>query len=120
MILVEPGPVATPIWEKGEAATLADRAAVAPDSPYAPFVPALLAAFRHSGRGGIPAERVAEVIAGALRVQRPRARYLVTRGAVGFAFLSRIVPDGLRDLLLARRGRRMVREQPTDRTAKVR
>lgn len=101
VVLVEPGPVATPIWAKGEGQAFADRADLT-DSPYAAALPALRAAFRRAGRGGAPPERVAETIALALTARRPRARYLVARNPLAFALLHRLAPDAWRDALLAR------------------
>ena len=101
MVLVEPGPVATPFWDKGHAEydereSGEERAG----SPYARYAPALRARFRESEAGGLPAEAVAQAIHRALVVPRPRARYLVTRRPLLFALFSRLAPDGVRDAWL--------------------
>lgn len=101
VVLVEPGPVATPIWAKGERQAFADRDGL-PDSPYAAAVPAVRAAFRRAARGGAPPERIAETIHLALTARRPKSRYLVARNPLAFALLHRLAPDGWRDALLAR------------------
>lgn len=98
-VVVEPGPVVTPIWEKAAAAAFADRAALTA-SPYAPLVPAVAAAFRRAARDGLPAEAVAETICRALTVRRPKARYLLTRRPWQFTLLHRFVPDRWRDALI--------------------
>lgn len=102
VILIEPGPIATPIWGKGEADALADRADLPADSPYAATVPRVRAMIRRAASRGLPAERVAEAILLALTAPHPRARYLLTRHRLIFALFVRLAPDGLRDLLLSR------------------
>ena len=113
VVLIEPGPVATSIWGKGEALVEADRVGVGDDSPYAPRIEQLRAAFRRNARRGMAAEAVAEVIVRALEVPHPRVRYMIGRNRVAVALLARLVPDRLRDRILtgrsggrARQGRR--------------
>lgn len=102
VVLIEPGPIATPIWAKGAAGALADRAELASDSPYAPYAPRVQAFARHANATGLPPGRVAKSIAHALAVPRPRARYVVARNRIAFALLVRLVPDSLRDAFLSR------------------
>jgi NAD(P)-dependent dehydrogenase (short-subunit alcohol dehydrogenase family) len=111
VIVVEPGPIATPIWEKGETAALADRESRA-GSPYAPYLDRVLGLFRGAAARGFPPERVAATIARALAVPRPRARYLVTRNALGFALFARLAPESLRDGLFALAMLRVSRRAP--------
>jgi NAD(P)-dependent dehydrogenase (short-subunit alcohol dehydrogenase family) len=103
VVLVEPGPVATPIWGKGEAMADEDSAAVGDSSPYAPYLGRVRAAFRDGAQRGIPPEIVAGVIVRALSVPRPRARYLVGSNRAAVALVTRLAPDGVRDWLIARR-----------------
>jgi NAD(P)-dependent dehydrogenase (short-subunit alcohol dehydrogenase family) len=103
VVLIEPGPIATPIWAKGKAAALVDRQDLASDSLYIGRASRLEAFARQANERGLPPERVAEVISRALSVPRPRARYLVARNGLAVALLARLVPDNLRDLLLSRR-----------------
>jgi NAD(P)-dependent dehydrogenase (short-subunit alcohol dehydrogenase family) len=102
VILIEPGPINTSIWEKTTSAASADRVGLDDTSPYAAAIPRVQAAIERSARRGMPAERVAAVIITALTTPRPRARYLLTRQPLLFAALVRLVPDGVRDLLFAR------------------
>lgn len=97
VILIEPGPIATPIWEKGNALALADGDTLGA-SPYAPFVPRVRARFLGAAAGGRSPDLVAATILRALIVPRPRARYLLTRSPLGFALFARCAPDWLRDL----------------------
>ena len=99
VILIEPGPVATPIWDKGAAMVAADRAGIGAESPYAPYLGRVRAAFRDGARRGIPPEEIAEVIARALIASRPRARYLLSRNRAAVEVIARVVPEGVRDWL---------------------
>ncbi len=103
VVLVEPGPVETPFWDKGHAEyDERDSGEEQAGSPYARYAPALRARFQESEASGLPAEAVAETIHRALVAPRPRARYLVTRRPLLFALFSRLAPDGVRDALLGR------------------
>jgi NAD(P)-dependent dehydrogenase (short-subunit alcohol dehydrogenase family) len=103
VVLVEPGPVATPIWGKGEAMADEDREGISDSSPYAPYLGRVRMAFREGARRGIPPEVVAGVIVRALSVPRPRARYLVGSNRAAVALVARLAPDGMRDWLITRR-----------------
>lgn len=76
VVVVAPGAVATPIWDKAEAVETAPYAA----SPYA----APLAAFRDyaltTGRKGLPPEAIADAVATALFAPRPPVRIPVVKG----------------------------------------
>jgi NAD(P)-dependent dehydrogenase (short-subunit alcohol dehydrogenase family) len=102
VVLVQPGPVATPIWVKGEAMADEDRAGLGADSPYAPYLGRVRAAFRDGAQRGIPPEEVATVIAQALSAPQPRARYPVGRNRALVGLIARLAPDGLRDWLFTR------------------
>lgn len=52
--------------------------------------------------GGLPPGRVAETVARALTSRRPRTRYLVGADARAMALASRLLPDSVRDMLVAR------------------
>jgi NAD(P)-dependent dehydrogenase (short-subunit alcohol dehydrogenase family) len=97
VIVIAPGPIDTPIWDKAEAADLAAFAG----TPYA----AVLGKARHvmlkMGRRGLPAERVGAVIAEALTTRRPRTRYVVTPTPFQYA-LSRVLPRRMIDRMIAR------------------
>jgi hypothetical protein len=117
VVLIEPGPVGTPIWGKGMAMAMADRAGLDDASPYAPYLDRVRMALRAGAARSItPAqvaemvasklsgpEEVAAVIAHALSVPQPRVRYPVGRNRVAAGILARLVPDGVRDWLMTRR-----------------
>jgi len=101
VVLIEPGNVATPIWEK----SIADNDAVmaqadaAVKNLYAHLIGALNKIAQNPG--GIEPEQVANIVAHALVVKRPRSRYLVGKGIRRMWLLSRL-PDSIRDWILMR------------------
>jgi NAD(P)-dependent dehydrogenase (short-subunit alcohol dehydrogenase family) len=106
VIIVEPGPIATPIWDKSLA--LADDLIrhLPPQGRdlYGPALATARARGLRFGQAGIPAEAVAQVVAHALTAPRPKTRYLVGRGLRLAVLLTKFLPDRLRDWLIARRG----------------
>jgi NAD(P)-dependent dehydrogenase (short-subunit alcohol dehydrogenase family) len=100
--LIEPGSVATPIWEKNSGQV--DDFAI-PEGLREQYghVPAAMAkALQRTARRGIPPERVARTIARALAARRMRARYLLGRDAHAMAWASRLLPDLVFDRVLRR------------------
>ncbi len=102
--IVEPGSIATPIWERGDEAvdSLAERAGEGHATLYGEAIASFREVARKTGERGIPAERVAVRIEQALSARRPRTRYLVGADARGQALAARFVPDRLVDWLVAR------------------
>jgi NAD(P)-dependent dehydrogenase (short-subunit alcohol dehydrogenase family) len=105
VILIEPGGVKTPIWEKGE--TLADEMMedVPPDAErlYGKLIAALRAGTRRiATETGSEPQAVAEAIGTALTASRPRTRYVVGSDAKLRARMSRVLPDRVMDRLIAR------------------
>lgn len=100
--IVEPGAVATPLWQRGTSAAEAMYAGV-PEGKRALYAAArerVLKAARHAERAAIPPEAVARAVAHALTARKPKTRYLVGRDARIQALLARWVPDRVRDGLL--------------------
>jgi len=104
VVAIEPGAIATPIWERGRFAGDDRWAEVEPDVErrYSQLVHAVRALADKASRDGLPAEHVAEVIAQAVTSRRPRTRYLVGKDAVAQAWLSRLLPDRAMDALVRR------------------
>jgi NAD(P)-dependent dehydrogenase (short-subunit alcohol dehydrogenase family) len=102
--IVEPGSIATPIWERGDAEVdaLAARAGDDHMDLYGEAIVSLREVARKTGERGIPPERVAVKIEHALNARRPRTRYLVGADARGQAFAGRFLPDRLVDWLVTR------------------
>jgi NAD(P)-dependent dehydrogenase (short-subunit alcohol dehydrogenase family) len=100
--LVEPGSVATPIWDK--ARSEAQRLQV-PDELsefYGNAVVAMRKAVEDTARRGVPADDVAKVIERALTEPRMKARYLVGRDARVQLLLRRALPDLVFDRVIRR------------------
>ncbi len=116
VVVVEPGSIATPIWEKaGETATAAEGE-MPPEGRR--LYGAQIARFREllgqTARGGIPPEKVARVIHQAISSERPKPRYLVGIDAKIAARMHGILSDRGFDRMLARRTK-MPKEAPPGR-----
>ena len=98
--IVEPGVIATPIW---------DTATTTGDANIARMPPAVNEYYGRAlkgirkraerGMGGRPPEAVAEIVEHALTARRPRARYLVGRDAAVRVMLQKL-PTSIRDRLV--------------------
>jgi NAD(P)-dependent dehydrogenase (short-subunit alcohol dehydrogenase family) len=101
--LIEPGSIATPIWEKGRSE--ADRLQVPPElqEPYGAIPEKLDRLLHETGRRGSPPDAVAEAIEKALRTPRMPARVLIGNDARAMLTLKRLLPDRAFDRLV--RGR---------------
>jgi NAD(P)-dependent dehydrogenase (short-subunit alcohol dehydrogenase family) len=105
VIVIEPGGIKTPIWEKGGAKADELQAQMPADADrlYGDLVRAVRAeSDKIATDRGLPPSAVAEVVGEALTARRPRTRYLVGRDAKLRAALSRVTPDRLLDRLIAR------------------
>jgi NAD(P)-dependent dehydrogenase (short-subunit alcohol dehydrogenase family) len=99
VILVNPGSVATPIWDKAEE-NADDRYA---QTDYAPFLPRFLSAALKSGRAGLPPEAVGDVVLTALSASRPRTFYPVLRHKLMYWTIPLALPARTLDWLIAKR-----------------
>lgn len=108
VILIEPGAVATPIWEKSIAAhqQMVDQLPPAAHQLYGSVIKKLFANLHQVGQRGIPPEKVAVAVAHALTAPRPKTRYLVGWDAWFAARFIPLLPDRLRDWLITRGGKR--------------
>jgi NAD(P)-dependent dehydrogenase (short-subunit alcohol dehydrogenase family) len=102
--VVEPGSIATPIWERGqaEADAIGERARDGHAELYGKAIEAYREVARKTGARGIAPEKVAARIEHALSARRPRTRYLVGADARGQALAKKLLPDRLVDWLIAR------------------
>ena len=74
VIVVAPGAVATPIWDKADET---DTSAYA-DTVYAPALDRLRAYMLSIGKNGLPPERIGEAVHTALTTPKPKVRYTIT------------------------------------------
>jgi NAD(P)-dependent dehydrogenase (short-subunit alcohol dehydrogenase family) len=103
-ISIEPGSIATPVWDKSRAegerlvATMPEAAR----RRYEWQIAALVTLAAQQGRDGLPPEAVAAVVGRALTARRPRTRYVIGREAKVQAVLARVLPDRAFDALIRR------------------
>jgi NAD(P)-dependent dehydrogenase (short-subunit alcohol dehydrogenase family) len=100
--LVEPGSVATPIWDKSRVE--ADRVVIPPELQHAyGHVPAAMGkVLEDTARRGVPPEKVAETIEKALTAPRMKARYVVGTDAKVMLLVKQLLPDLVFDRLARR------------------
>jgi NAD(P)-dependent dehydrogenase (short-subunit alcohol dehydrogenase family) len=102
--VVEPGAMATPIWDKGVATAdeLIAGASPAQLTLYEKQIEAMRGAAQEASKRGSPPEKVAEVIEKALTARRPKTRYLVGSDARGQFLAARILPTRAFDRMVTR------------------
>ena len=100
--IVEPGPIATPIWDKSRQTARRLREAMAPACRqlYERNLERLEFAVENAARTAIPCSEVVAAVEHALHSQRPKTRYLMGRQTRMAALLTRFMPDRLRDRLI--------------------
>jgi NAD(P)-dependent dehydrogenase (short-subunit alcohol dehydrogenase family) len=98
VILVEPGAVATPIWDKAEAGDYSRFMT----TEYAPFVESVLRYSVTGGRKGYPPERIGATVWRALTAAHPRVRYAVTPHRLTSWTIPRLLPPRFADRMIAR------------------
>ena len=105
VVVVEPGAIATPIWEKGIVAAAAMQSATSEEQRrrYGKINAGALQRARDAAATGVPPDQVAEVITKAITVPRPRTRYLVGRDAKITARLVALLPDRVLDRMIGSR-----------------
>jgi NAD(P)-dependent dehydrogenase (short-subunit alcohol dehydrogenase family) len=104
VVVIEPGSIDTPIWERGEriADDVAARAPAAQEALYGQRIERFRAAVRRTAERGIAPDKVAKAAAHALTARRPRTRYVVGADARGQALAHRLLPDRAFDWVVAR------------------
>lgn len=102
--IIEPSAVATPIWEKSAKTAEAMLGSASPETLvlYAEAIEAVKKTAAHAAEGAIDPVEVARAVEHALTASRPRTRYLVGREAKMRAAMALLVPDRVRDNLVAK------------------
>jgi NAD(P)-dependent dehydrogenase (short-subunit alcohol dehydrogenase family) len=98
VVLIQPGSIVTPIWDKLEGMDLQRFAATS----YGPVLPRVLERTLRSGRRGLPPAAVGDAVLKALTHPRPPTRMLVVRQP-WLTRLMRVLPDRWIDRAVARR-----------------
>ena len=96
VVIVAPGAVVTPIWDKTETA-------IAPfaNTPYAPVLERMKAFMLRNASKGLPADRIGETVKTALTAPKPKVRYTITPNPFQ-NFLTRTLPRRVVDRMIAR------------------
>ncbi|MDP9189622.1 MAG: SDR family oxidoreductase [Actinomycetota bacterium] len=102
VVVVEPGSIATPIWEKGTAASEGTEFGAEGRRLYGKQLEAMKRALLDTADRGIEPEKVAEVVETALRKRRPKTRYIVGTDAKMMKRVSGLVGDRNFDTLMRR------------------
>ncbi len=99
IVVVEPGAVRTPIWDKGQSTADDIEASLPPEGMerYAEAIEGLRKVMRFQAKTGVDPSAVARVVERAVTTAHPAARYLVGRDAKTMAFAARMLPDRARD-----------------------
>jgi NAD(P)-dependent dehydrogenase (short-subunit alcohol dehydrogenase family) len=97
VIVIEPGPIATPIWRKSTAGGRYE------DTAYRDLFARMPDYASESEASALPVERVADAVMTALTARRPRTRYVVVRNPLVNWLLPRLLPDRVLDRVIARR-----------------
>ncbi len=102
--LIEPGSVATPMWDKGREELDRFSVNIPPQlQPQYGAVPAAMAkVLKDTAERAVPPAQVADTILGALTARRMRSRYLIGRDARAMVLARSLLPDRAFDGLLRR------------------
>jgi NAD(P)-dependent dehydrogenase (short-subunit alcohol dehydrogenase family) len=103
VVVIEPGSIDTPIWERSVRAyeAMAERAPTAQEELYGERLAGLRRGAERTAARGIPPDKVARAIERELAARRPRTRRRVGLDAKGQVFLRRLLPDRALDRLIA-------------------
>jgi NAD(P)-dependent dehydrogenase (short-subunit alcohol dehydrogenase family) len=98
VIVIGPGAVATPIWDKAESADITAYQ----DTDYAPIIARFRDYFIAEGRKGFPPEKIGEVVHVALTTARPKVRYAVVPQRLVNWTLPMLLPKRLLDKMIGK------------------
>ncbi|HEX5544615.1 MAG TPA: SDR family NAD(P)-dependent oxidoreductase, partial [Nitrospira sp.] len=101
--IIEPGAIATPIWNKSAIEAAEREAAIETDlrTLYKPVVAAVRKVVGEASKRAISPDAVAKVVEDALTAPTPKTRYLVGADAKLRALMVRLLPDRISDRILS-------------------
>jgi NAD(P)-dependent dehydrogenase (short-subunit alcohol dehydrogenase family) len=104
--LIEPGRIATPIWEKSVqmADDMAKRLPLKAQKLYGAKLDLMRDRATHGTSQGVPADEVAKAVEHALVAERPKIRYVVGPDAKLATVFLKFLPDRLLDSVARQRG----------------
>jgi NAD(P)-dependent dehydrogenase (short-subunit alcohol dehydrogenase family) len=100
--LIEPGSVATPIWEKTREVEEKLTIPASLQAEYGHVPAAMKKTIESTASRGLPPEQVAETIERALSAKRMKARYVIGRDARAMIAMRRLLPDHVFDRVAKR------------------
>lgn len=100
--IVEPGAIATPIWEKSRKEAVSLEAAAAPEllALYGTVIASVRNVVEQATARAIPCDAVSQAVEHALTASRPKTRYLVGPDAKLRALMIKLLPDRISDKVL--------------------
>jgi short-subunit dehydrogenase len=98
VIIIGPGSVATPIWDKAEQADIS----LYENTEYVEPARRIREYMLRHGRSGFPAKKIGEVVLHALTTPKPRVRYAVVPGSLIRQWLLMFAPKRVIDSFIAR------------------
>jgi NAD(P)-dependent dehydrogenase (short-subunit alcohol dehydrogenase family) len=96
VIIIGPGPIATPIWDKGVDISKYSH------TDYVEAARRAQAYLIRNGKNGLPPEKVGEVVWHALTTRNPQVRYAVVGRDFLRRFIQRLLPKRVVDRMVAR------------------
>ncbi len=98
VIIIAPGAVKTPIWSKADEVDMSSYK----NSPFFPALEKIRKFMLHLGETGLPPEKIAEAIVGALTSANPRVRYSITPDPMRH-IITALLPKRTVDRIIAKR-----------------
>ncbi len=98
VIIIGPGAVKTPIWDKAGGIDIAAHK----NSPYLPMLERVRVEMLALGKQGLPPERVGELVHRVLTMALPRVRYAIVPNRLQY-FISKLLPRRVLDRIIAQR-----------------
>ena len=98
VIIVAPGAAKTPIWSKADEVDISGHR----NSPFFPALERIREFMRQLGENGLPPEKIAEAIVGALTLASPKVRYSITPDPMRH-IITAVLPKRTVDRIIARR-----------------
>jgi NAD(P)-dependent dehydrogenase (short-subunit alcohol dehydrogenase family) len=104
VVVIEPGSIATPIWQKGSDAVDETAPKLSPEAErlYGPQMDRMRVVTKETAERGMDPLKVAEVIEKAIRSTNPKARYLVGRDAKIMKRMQSLAGDKRFDRIMRR------------------
>ncbi|MFN0122496.1 MAG: SDR family NAD(P)-dependent oxidoreductase [Blastocatellia bacterium] len=98
VIIIGPGSIVTPIWDKAEQLDLAPYE----NTPYAAVLRRFQKVMLDRGREGLPVEKMGELILHTLTTTSPRTRYAIVPQKLANWIIPRLAPARMVDKMIAR------------------